>query len=579
MLRNPHRVFFGTLILAFFLLAGCSAGNLVASATRKLQSTPTEVAQALAINTAAPTATVTPTREKVAAPTETATVQPSTTGESSKEGSPTPASTPKSTKTPTPTPQPFNFYLSQYGPKCADGTPQAKVKVVDDSGKPLSDVEVELRDGAGTPVATRTTGDDGRAALPVGEVADKGWIVGVGNESGGGAPARSPKVARPDLSCDPKQQSLEIEFQKATKKTIDWPKRQPISATYPPQPKAEGPWSPKQVRPLADWPRPPHDTGMGIHFLPIGYYADWVVDLLIGRMQQMHMTWAVVLYEDDNSLRIAAQKFRDAGIMVVWRPNIRPDATYIYVKRDMDILREIGMPPYIQLFNEPEVAAEWAESDGQIRIKRFSDNWIKFADDVYAAGGFPGIQVVDPETLKFLIDRVKSKGKEYLFNQMFFVPHPYGSNHPPDYPYDANMQAREPGKTVDQDWFGTLGFLPYSRIFQEKLGFVPPFIIGEGGWAVTVREDDKYPVVNDEQHRDYHLEVYSWFKNGALSDGEALPDYLFAFCPWIIASGGQDVFEAASWYQQDDDRSKKMTIKAMNRMPPFERKFSWDKTR
>ncbi len=155
-----------------------------------------------------------------------------------------------------------------------------------------------------------------------------------------------------------------------------------------------------------------------------------------------------------------------------------------------------------------------------------------------------------PETLKFLIDRVKSKGKEYLFDQMFFVPHPYGSNHPPDYPYDANMQAREPGKTVDQDWFGTLGFLPYARIFQEQLGFVPPFIIGEGGWAVTVREDDKYPVVNDERHRDYHLEVYSWFKNGSLSDGEALPDYLFAFCPWVIASGGEDVFEAASWYQQ-----------------------------
>ncbi len=43
--------------------------------------------------------------------------------------------------------------------------------------------------------------------------------------------------------------------------------------------------------------------------------------------------------------------------MVVWRPNIRPDATYIYIKRDMDILREIGMPPYIQLFNEPEVGA------------------------------------------------------------------------------------------------------------------------------------------------------------------------------------------------------------------------------
>jgi hypothetical protein len=579
MSSTPHRAFFGSLILALILLIGCSVGDMAASVAGKLRSSPTAVAQVLPTDTATPSATIVPTRERVlaATATEQVTVLPSATSKTSKEASATPAGTPVNTATPTPTPAPFGFYLNQYRPKCGDGGPRAKVKVVDEAGKPLADVKLELRDGAGTPIATQTTGDDGQSTFPIGDAAAKAWSVRISDASGGGVPARNPEVARPGLSCDTKQQSLDVEFQKGMKKTSDWPERQPISATYPPLPKATGPWSPKQVRPLSDWPRPLHDNGMGIHFLPIGYYADWVVDLLIGRMKQMHMTWAVVLYEDDNSLRIAAQKFHDAGIMVVWRPNIRPDASYIYMKRDMDILREIGMPPYIQLFNEPEVAQEWAEGDGQIKIKHFSDNWIKFADDVYAAGGFPGLQLVDPETLKFLIDRIKSKGKEYLFNQMFFVPHPYGSNHPPDYPYDANMQAREPGKTVDQDWYGTLGFLPYARIYQEKLGFVPPFIIGEGGWAVTVREDDKYPVVNDERHRDYHLEVYSWFKNGSLSDGEALPDYLFAFCPWIIASGGQDVFEAASWYQQDDDKSKKMTIKAMNRMPPFERKFSWGK--
>jgi hypothetical protein len=427
-------------------------------------------------------------------------------------------------------------------------------------------------------VATQVTDQKGQAVIPVGDYAANGWSVHVSNESGGGAFARSAKVARSDLKCDPPAQSLEVEFQKAMPKSSNWPERQPVSGEIPPfDNKKDGPWSPDRVRPLSAWPRPPHDTGMGIHFLPIGYYADWVVDLLIGHMKEMHMTWCVVLYEDDNNLRIAAQRFKDAGIMVIWRPNIRPDATYIYMKRDLDVLREVGMPPYIQIFNEPEVGQEWAEADGQIRIKRFADNWIKFADQVTAEGGFSGVQVVDPETLRFLIDRIKAKGKEYLFNEMFFVAHPYGSNHPPDYPYDANMQAREPGKTVDQDWFGTLGFLPYAHIFQDKLGFVPPIIIGEGGWTVTVHEDDKYPPVDLEMHRDWHTEVFSWFKNGSLSNGERLPDYLFAFCPWLIASGGEMVFDQASWYQSEQSGTKKMTIKALSRMPPFERKFSWDK--
>ena len=345
---------------------------------------------------------------------------------------------------------------------------------------------------------------------------------------------------------------------------------------YPARVQKEGPWSPEHVRPLQNWPRPPHDNGMGIHFLPIGYYADWVVDLLIEHMKEMHMTWCVVLYNDDLALRIAAERFKNAGIMVIWRPNISPDASYIYMERDVQILQEIGMPPYIQLFNEPEVQQEWSDGEGNIKIKGFSDNWIKFADTVYNAGGFPGIQVVDPETLVFLINRVKEKGKEYLFNDMFFVAHPYGSNHPPDYPYDANMQTREPGKTVDQDWFDTLGFLKYAHVFQEQLGFVPPIIIGEGGWTVTVREDDKYPAVNLEKHRDWHLEVFSWFKNNSLSNGEPLPDYLFSFNPWIIASGGEMVFDQASWYQSEQSGTKSMTIKALERIPPFERKFSWD---
>ena len=560
------------------VLGGCSMTNRVS----QLLNTPAPVQAAKATVVSLPTGTATPiptielkitvlpavTAELTATAPLTETSKPSPT--------PKPEKTPTQTPTPEPTPGPYSFYLNSYRPSCPDGEPKASVKVVADSGKGLPDVTVELLNGLVTPVATKVTDSKGNASLALGDLANPGWIARVSDESGGGAWVRSVKVARSDLSCQPPY-SVNIELQKNFPDNNTWPEYQPISMNYPARVEKAGPWSPQHVRPLNAWPRPAHDNGMGIHFLPIGYYADWVVDLLIGHMKEMHMTWVTVLYNDDNNLRIAAQKFRDAGIMVVWRPNIRPDATYQYMKRDLDILREVGMPPYFQIFNEPEVGQEWSEADGKIRIKRFADNWIKFADEVYAAGGFPGVQMVDPETLPFFFDRVKEKGKEYLFNEMFFVPHPYGSNHPPDYPYDANMQAREPGKTADQDWFGALGFLKYAHVFQEKLGFVPPFVIGEGGWTVTVREDDKYPAVNLEAHRDWHQEVFSWFKNRSLSNGEPLPDYLFAFCPWIIASGNEMVFDQASWYGSEQSGTKKLTIKALRRMPPFDRKFSWDK--
>lgn len=587
MLNQRSGILLRWFVPLFVLLLGCGMTNRVGSLIRTPTPLATEERIVVELPSATPTLRV--TDEKLAIATVVSpspSVSPERVMPPTAPPSPTLSATATltptllaatSTPTPEPTPGPYTFYLSSYRPQCPAGEPQVEVRVVDHQGQPLPDVKVELLNGWETPVADAATDGEGQVTLSVGALASEGWLASVSDESGGGALARSPKVARSELACEPPY-SLAVEFQKNVpkKEVTDWPERQPISLNYPPRVQHEGPWSPAHVRPLTAWPRPPHDNGMGIHFLPIGYYADWVVDLLIEHMKELHMTWCVVLYNDDLALRIAAERFRNAGIMVVWRPNLAPDASYIYMERDLNILREIGMPPYIQIFNEPEVQFEWDEGEGEIRIKKFADSWMKLADVVYNAGGFPGLQLVDPETLPYLINRIREKGKEYLFNEMFFIAHPYGSNHPPDYPYDANMQAREPGKTVDDDWFCTLGFLKYAHIFQAQLGFIPPIIIGEGGWAVTVHEDDKYPPVNLEKHRDWHLEVFSWFKNNSLSNGAPLPDYLFSFNPWLIASGGEMVFDQASWYQSEQSGTKNLTIKALERMPPFERRFSWD---
>ena len=88
-----------------------------------------------------------------------------------------------------------------------------------------------------------------------------------------------------------------------------------------------------------------------------------------------------------------------------------------------------------------------------------------------------------------------------------------------------------------------------------------PITFELNGSSVTVHEDDKYPPVNLEKHRDWHSEVFSWFTNISLSNGEPLPDYLFSFNPWIIASGGEMVFDQASWYQSE--RSAGLAAKTM----------------
>ncbi|MFQ6000935.1 MAG: hypothetical protein ACE5LG_04630 [Anaerolineae bacterium] len=305
---------------------------------------------------------------------------------------------------------------------------------------------------------------------------------------------------------------------------------------------------------LPDWPRPADDNGLGIHFLAKAYYSEEELDRQIARMVSMRMKWALVIYGDEIQLRKAAIKFRDAGITVVWRRMARPYEPLFDLGRDVQILQEVGMPPYMQLYNEPSLPAEWDERE--IDQERFLQNLLRAAARVYNAEGYVGLQFVDERWLVAALEEMKARGGEAIFGRMFFVPHPYGLNHPPDYTGDCNS---------------VLGFLCFANVFEQEIGFVPPMIAGEGGWKYGATDDSHYPKVDDQLHAQYHRELFDWFRTGLLSNGQPLPDYLFAFCPWLLS----DKMEDSAWFDSfAGDHT--LTIEAVRSIPPFRRKFSWD---
>lgn len=340
-----------------------------------------------------------------------------------------------------------------------------------------------------------------------------------------------------------------------------------LTATPMPTPTLEGtpaleptptPWRLELVElpplSLQDWPRPADDNGLGIHFLAKAYYKDEELDLNIWRMKTMGMKWALVIYGDEIQLRKAAIKFRDAGITVVWRRWGRPYERLFDLGRDVQILQEVGMPPYIQLYNEPDLSAEW---DGrEIDQERFIRNLLRAAAQVYNAGGYVGLQFLDERWLVAALKEMKARGGEAIFGRMFFVPHPYGLNHPPSYTEECNS---------------VLGFRCWAPFFEQEIGFVPPMIAGEGGWKYHATDDSRFPMIDDQLHAQYHKELFEWFRTGVLSDGQPLPDYLFAFCPWLLS----DKMEDSAWFDSfAGDHT--LTIEAVKSIPPFRRRFSWE---
>jgi len=71
--------------------------------------------------------------------------------------------------------------------------------------------------------------------------------------------------------------------------------------------------------------------------------------------------------------------------------------------------------------------------------------------------------------------------------------------------------------------------------------------------------------------------MFNWFRTGVLSDGKPLPDYLFAVTPWLVSAAGNMQFEENGWYYSKLTGTKYETIEAVRAMPPFERRFGWER--
>jgi hypothetical protein len=208
----------------------------------------------------------------------------------------------------------------------------------------------------------------------------------------------------------------------------------------------------------------------------------------------------------------------------------------------------------MQIYNEPELAEEW---DGRpISPTLYFDNFVQASRDIYNAGGYVGVQFINPGWLVDALNALKGRKGEAIFGRMFFIPHPYGLNHPPEYEEDLNS---------------VLSFLHFADIFQREIGFVPPMIAGEGGWKYKAGDDRRFPSIDDARHRDYHLAVFNWFRTGKLSNGRNLPDYLLAFCPWLLFGS-----DAGAWVDSFEG-TRTLTVGAVKAVSGFVRRFSWEK--
>ena len=214
---------------------------------------------------------------------------------------------------------------------------------------------------------------------------------------------------------------------------------------------------------LRDYPRPPDDTGIGMHWSgghPAAVGSAKLRRYWIPELQRLGVKWVKFLH--DGGLEFA-ELLLEAGIMPVVRlfredPNSTDIEKATLTPRELRYLDEylaLGVR-YFEFNNEPELPNEWqgghAPADAIDHVARAA---IRDMETILEYGGYPAVPATAIGSRWDLIGKIIEHGGRDLFDEPVWIAiHNYDINHPLDYPYDAVNQQ---GEAIAEEAYKRLG--------------------------------------------------------------------------------------------------------------------------
>ncbi len=346
---------------------------------------------------------------------------------------------------------------------------------------------------------------------------------------------------------------------------------------------------------LDHFPRPPGDTGRGVHWSHSQYFwgkQDW--GFWKEQLQTMNIKWVKMLDDGDGSAEGLVKRLIDLEIMPVIRfYKEEPNPGHISA-READTARRYAQmgAVYFETNNEPDLALEWK---GRNRPPNWLDivvnNFIIEADMIREAGGYLLFPAFGPGGRGNPFKMIVEKGRrDILDGNCCLAIHNYCLGRPLDYPNDpitmhgqplTQAEWRESGglwawemdyQTVNQhrrrlanpdasimeDSTCFRAFEYFDALVNEAVGHSIPIMTTEGGYNVgqragtTAGDDPRYPKPTPEKHADLSMAMFRYIE-------EEGPDYYFACMPWLIAVSRMgiwgDAFEnQGPWFTHHFDK-------------------------
>ena len=370
---------------------------------------------------------------------------------------------------------------------------------------------------------------------------------------------------------------------------------------------------------LSDFPRPPQDTRIGIHWSPgvadaIG--ISQIRDVWIPLLKEMGVKWVKLLHT--GSFQVVEELLANDIMPVVrlyrFKPNSddpTPGEGTLGPKEieDLETLVSLGVR-YFEFNNEPDSGFEWRTPmpDEETAQRIVARNAVRDMETILNKGGLPAIPAVSPGKKWDLLGAIIAEGGGDLIPEgVWWAIHNYDFNHPLEYPYDAvnqegvlltpeeyeaqgadawtgpNWGTRSlefinehrqtgvnPGATAFDDPTCFRGYEYFAHLCLQHLGYHIPILSTENGPIVGEDNDPRYPTTTPESHREKVVEMCRVMM-GTSQQFDQAPDYYFCTAFWILGNrvlgSLSSHWEPHAWVSDRWPEGKLPTVDALRALP------------
>jgi hypothetical protein len=339
---------------------------------------------------------------------------------------------------------------------------------------------------------------------------------------------------------------------------------------------------------LFEYPRPPQDTGIGIHWCA-GYATaigmNKIREFWLPEIKAMGIKW-IKIYNHDGALDFAELLLAEGVMPIVriYRPTPNPSRLGIKEVVQIDAFVRMGVR-YFEFNSEPDQDAEWR--GGRVPangLELVVENTIANLEIVLERGGMPGLPAVANGSRWDLVGKIVTHGRKDLFaGPVWQALHNFARNRPLDYPYDIGNQeggaytyrfyqvlANEnwgenawrgrtledinrlrrdrcaPGATVADDSACWLAYEHFDARIRGHLGHSLPILSTECGYLVGEDSDPRYPATTPDLHMAQTLEACR-IMMGVSQRFKAAPAYYFCAAFWLL--GNAQLGSTTPWWE------------------------------